>query len=79
MADEWRIISGLAEEGIVSRRLPDFLKSVLDSKERLRLYRTIQAQVEGELVLQLRSGTTIRVCRQSTSAIKEDILLAAEQ
>ena len=29
-------------------------------------------------MLQLRSGTNIHVCRQSTSAIKEDILLAAE-
>ena len=44
---EWKIISGLAEVSIVSRCMPNFLKSVLDSKERLRLYRTIQAQVEG--------------------------------
>ncbi|CAI5726723.1 unnamed protein product [Hyaloperonospora brassicae] len=77
--DEWRIITGLAEGSIVCRRLPVFLKSVLDSKERVRLSRTIQAQVEGELVLHLRSGLNIRLCRQSTSAIKEDILLAAER
>lgn len=77
--DEWRIISGLAEGSIVCRRLPIFLTNVLDSKERVRLYRTIQAQVEGELVLRLRSGLNIRMCRQNTSAIKEDILLAAER
>uniref|UniRef100_H3GY86 Uncharacterized protein n=1 Tax=Phytophthora ramorum TaxID=164328 RepID=H3GY86_PHYRM len=77
--DEWRIISGLAEGTIVSRKTPPFLRSVLDSRERLRLYKTIQAQVEGELVMKLRNGTGIRLTRQSTSSIKEDILLAAEQ
>ncbi|CAI5713867.1 unnamed protein product [Peronospora destructor] len=38
----------------------------------------VQQQVEGELFLKLRSGTDIRVIRQKTSTIKEDILLAAE-
>ncbi|KAE9046719.1 hypothetical protein PR003_g1619 [Phytophthora rubi] len=47
--EEWRIIGGIAEGSIVCRRTPEFLKSVLDSKERIRLYRTVQRQVEGEL------------------------------
>lgn len=55
------------------------LSSVLDSKERFRLSRTIWDQVEGKLVLHLRSGTNIGMCRQTTSAIQEDILLAAER
>ena len=76
--EEWKIIRGLVEGSIFGRRMPNFLKSVLDFKERLRLYWIIQAQVEGEVMLQLRSGTNICVCRQSTSAIKEDILLAVE-
>ena len=45
--EECKIISSLAEGGVVGRRMPNFLKSVLNSIERLRLYRTIQAQVEG--------------------------------
>ena len=77
--EEWRTISCRAEGSIVCRRLPVFLNNVLDSKERVRLYRTIQAQVEGELVLHLRSRLNIRMCRPNTSAIKEDILLAAER
>lgn len=34
-SEEWRVISGLAEGSTVNRRLPDFVKSVLDFKERL--------------------------------------------
>ena len=75
--DEWRIISGIAEGSIVCRGLPDFIKSVLDAKERIRLYRTVQNQVEGELMIQLRSWVRIRDTRQQTKAIKDDILMAA--
>ncbi|ETP18592.1 hypothetical protein F441_07216, partial [Phytophthora nicotianae CJ01A1] len=77
--DEWKIIGGLAEGKIVCRRMPEFLKSVFDSRERLRLHRTIQSQVEGELKLQLRGRTTIRPCRQQTQTIQEDIRIAAEE
>ena len=59
--EEWKIIRGLVEGSIFGRRMPNFLKSVLDFKERLRLYWIIQAQVEGEVMLQLRSGTNICV------------------
>ncbi|KAE9272876.1 hypothetical protein PF001_g27749 [Phytophthora fragariae] len=75
--DEWRVISGIAEGSIVCRRMPDLLRSVLDAKERLRLYTTIQKQVEGELVIQLRSWAEIKENRQQTRTIKDDILLAA--
>ena len=67
------IISSIAEGSIVGQCMPNLLKRVLDSKERLRPYRNVQAQVEGELMLQLCSGTNICVCRQSTSVMKEDI------
>ncbi|EGZ18643.1 hypothetical protein PHYSODRAFT_502046 [Phytophthora sojae] len=77
--DEWKIIQGLAEGSIVSRRLPDFIRSILDSQERLRLYSTIQAQVEGELMFVLNGYTGVRVSRQHTRAFQEDILLAAER
>ena len=76
--DEWRVITGLAEGNIVSRRLPDIVRSVLCSKERVRLLRTVQQQMEGELYMKLRSEIDIRVIRQKASTIKEDILLAAE-
>lgn len=77
--EEWKIIGGIAEGSIVCRRTPEFLKSVLDSKERIRLYRTVQRQVEGELKLQLRGRTTIKPSRQHTQAIQEDIRIAAEE
>ncbi|KAI9996223.1 hypothetical protein PInf_013606 [Phytophthora infestans] len=69
----------MTEGSIVCRRMPDFLKSVLDSKEPIRLHRTIQSQVEGELQLQLRGRTTIRPSRQQTQMIQEDIRVAAEE
>eukprot|EP00644_Phytophthora_capsici_P009459 jgi/Phyca11/15428/fgenesh1_pg.PHYCAscaffold_13_\ len=77
--DEWKIIGGLVEGTIVCRRMPDFLKSVFDSQERLRFHRTIQSQVEGELQIQLRGRTTIRHSRQQTQMIQEDIRIAAEE
>ncbi|KAG1690420.1 hypothetical protein DVH05_028096 [Phytophthora capsici] len=77
--DEWKIIGGLVEGTIVCRRMPDFLKSVFDSQERLRFHRTIQSQVEGELQIQLRERTTIRHSRQQTQMIQEDIRIAAEE
>uniref|UniRef100_A0AAV1TMW8 CCHC-type domain-containing protein n=1 Tax=Peronospora matthiolae TaxID=2874970 RepID=A0AAV1TMW8_9STRA len=76
--DEWRIIVGIAEGHIVCRRMPDFLRSVLDSKERLRLYSTVQAQVEGQLVLHISGGRDIPLSRQTTKAITEKILESAE-
>uniref|UniRef100_A0AAV1VGC9 CCHC-type domain-containing protein n=1 Tax=Peronospora matthiolae TaxID=2874970 RepID=A0AAV1VGC9_9STRA len=76
--DEWRIIIGIAEGLIACRRLPDFLNSVFDSDERLRLCRTVQAQVEGQLVLQLRHGRDIPIGRRTTHAITEKILESAE-
>ncbi|KAE8980399.1 hypothetical protein PR002_g24145 [Phytophthora rubi] len=57
--DEWAIIQGIAEGNIVSRRLPSFVKSILDAQERLRLCSTIQAQVEGELMFVLHGFTSI--------------------
>ncbi|KAL3667569.1 hypothetical protein V7S43_007123 [Phytophthora oleae] len=77
--DEWKIIAGLSEGTIVCRQLPAFLKSVLGSHERLRLYKTIQKQVEGELVMKLRNGMSVKASRHSTRAIKESILLAAQR
>ncbi|POM81568.1 Hypothetical protein PHPALM_440 [Phytophthora palmivora] len=77
--DEWKIISGLAEGSIVCRHLPAFIKSVLAPKEQLRLYTTIQRQVEGELVIQLRNGTGVASTRQQTRELKEDIMMAAER
>ena len=50
---EWKIIVGIAEGSVACRRMPEFLRAVLDSKERLRLYSTVQTQVEGHLVLHL--------------------------
>ncbi|KAE9122518.1 hypothetical protein PF010_g6723 [Phytophthora fragariae] len=75
--EEWRIIAGIADGTIVCRRMPDFLKSILDAKELIRFYRTIQRQVEGELVVQLHSGVHIHESRQQTREIKDDILAAA--
>ncbi|KAE9050065.1 hypothetical protein PR001_g2742 [Phytophthora rubi] len=75
--DEWGILAGMAEGNIVCRRVPEFAKSVLDSNKITRLNRTIQMQVEGELVLQLRGRGTISPSRRSTRAIKDDIMLAA--
>lgn len=71
------MIIGIAEGTIACRRMPDFLNSVFDSQERLRLHTTIQQQVEGELVLQLRGRARVRQSRQQTRLIKEDILLDA--
>ncbi|KAE9303207.1 hypothetical protein PR003_g22064 [Phytophthora rubi] len=76
--EEWRIISGIAEGTVVCRRQPDFLKSILDSKECIRLYRTIQRQVEGELQLKLRGQARVHPARQDTHALQEDILAAGE-
>lgn len=76
-ADEWTVIVGIAEGTIACRRMPDFLSSVFDSQERLRLHTTIQQQVEGELVMQLRGRARVKHSRQQTRLIKKDILLDA--
>jgi hypothetical protein len=73
---EWEIIEGIATGTIVCRRMPDFISSVMDAKEQMRLYKTIQSQVEGELTVQLRSGVSIKENRQQTREIREDILAA---
>ena len=52
-AEEWKVIEGLAEGSIACRQLPSFVQSIVDSPERIRLLKTIQAQVEGELVMTL--------------------------
>uniref|UniRef100_M4BBH2 Uncharacterized protein n=1 Tax=Hyaloperonospora arabidopsidis (strain Emoy2) TaxID=559515 RepID=M4BBH2_HYAAE len=78
MDDEQRIIVGIAEGHIACRRMPDFLRSVLDRGERLRLYSTIQAQVEGQLVLTLGRGRPIPIGRQTSNGITEMILESAE-
>ena len=41
--DEWTVIAGLVEGTVACRRLPDFVKEVVKSEERLRLHSTIQA------------------------------------
>ena len=76
--DEWRIITGIAEGHIVCRRMPLFFKAVLDSQERLRLYSTVQAQVEGHLALSLGPDRGIPISRQTTRSITETILESAE-
>uniref|UniRef100_A0AAV1T5B8 Uncharacterized protein n=1 Tax=Peronospora matthiolae TaxID=2874970 RepID=A0AAV1T5B8_9STRA len=76
--DEWKVIAGLVEGNVACRRLPDFVKEVLKSEERLRLLRTIQAQVEGELVLHLDRARGNRVSRRTTKAITESILESAK-
>uniref|UniRef100_A0AAV1TWG6 CCHC-type domain-containing protein n=1 Tax=Peronospora matthiolae TaxID=2874970 RepID=A0AAV1TWG6_9STRA len=76
--DEWRIIIGIAEGHIACRRLPHFFNSVFGSDERLRLCRTVQAQVEGHLVLKLRHGRDIPIGRRTTHALTEKILESAE-
>ncbi|KAG1699175.1 hypothetical protein DVH05_014092 [Phytophthora capsici] len=75
--DEWRIIGAMAEGTMVCRKIPDFVRSVLDGQERLRLYRTIQVQLEGELVVQLRSWAAVKENRQQPRMLREDILMAA--
>ena len=77
--EEWRIIVRLAEGHIACRRMPDFLRSVLDSGGRLRLYSTIQAQVEGQLFLTLSRGRPIPNGRQTSNGITEMILESAER
>ena len=49
--DEWKVIIGIDEGHIACSRIPCFLRAVMDSTERLRLHKTIQAQVEGRLVM----------------------------
>lgn len=76
--DEWTIIAGLVEGTVACRRMPDFIQQVLKGEERLRLYSTIQAQVEGELILQLDRAGGIKLSRRTTKAITEAILESAE-
>lgn len=76
--DEWSIITGMVEGSIVCRRMLPFMRQVFDGKERLRVYSTIQAQVEGELVLHLNRHRGVRISRQSTKALTETILESAE-
>ncbi|EGZ24974.1 hypothetical protein PHYSODRAFT_404317, partial [Phytophthora sojae] len=76
--DEWTIIKGMLEGHIACRELPPFVKHVLDEDTRLRLYGTVQAQVEGELTLRLGGRDKLHASQQSTKAIVEAILRAAE-
>ncbi|RLN55252.1 hypothetical protein BBP00_00008579, partial [Phytophthora kernoviae] len=75
--DKWKIIAGLAEGNIACRRLPQLAKRILAPAERLRLYGTVQAQVEGELFLSLRGEKGVPESQQSTKALVKAILLAA--
>ena len=77
-AEEWKIIEGLAEGSIACRKLPSFVQSILDSTERIRLLNTIEAQVEGEMIMTLQRHHHIQVSRQSTNSIITMILEAAE-
>lgn len=76
--DEWKIITGIAEGRIVCRQMPAFLKEILSADDRLRLYSTVQVQVEGELVFQLKAPTSVSTSRQSTRALKDEILFAGQ-
>ena len=76
--DEWQVIVGIAEGHIACRRMPDFLRSVFDSRERLRLYSTIQAQGEGQLVLTIGICRYIPISRQTSNGITKMILESAE-
>uniref|UniRef100_A0AAV1UJ31 LAGLIDADG endonuclease n=1 Tax=Peronospora matthiolae TaxID=2874970 RepID=A0AAV1UJ31_9STRA len=76
--DEWNIVLGLVEGTIAYRNMPAFLPRILRSEKCLRLVSTIQAQVEGELIMQLGLSRGVRVTRQSTKAITERILESAE-
>ena len=58
--------------------MPDFLRSVLESRERLWLYSTIQDQVEGQLILTLGIGRPIPIGRRTSNGIIEMILESAE-
>jgi hypothetical protein len=60
---EWKVIDGIAEGRIVCRRVPDFMSSVLDAKERIRFHSTIQKQVEGELIMHIRGRGRIKESR----------------
>uniref|UniRef100_A0AAV1TKM3 Uncharacterized protein n=1 Tax=Peronospora matthiolae TaxID=2874970 RepID=A0AAV1TKM3_9STRA len=74
-----RTMSGRLVEGIVAcRRLPNFVKQVLRSEERLRLYSTVQAQVEGKLILQLDRDRRVKVCRRTSKDLSATILESAE-
>ena len=76
--DEWSIIAGLVEGTVACRCRPDFIQQVLKSEERLRLYSTIQAQVEGELILQLDHARGIKLSRRTTKVTIQAILESAE-
>ena len=56
----------------------DIFSQVLSSEDRLRLFSTIQAHVEGELILKLDRARGIRVTRRTTKALTEAILESAE-
>ena len=58
--------------------MPHFLWEVFDSSEQFRLYSTVQAQVEGKLVLHLGHNRGIPIGRQTVRAITETILESAE-
>ena len=58
--------------------LAGFFKEVLAITEKLRLYSTIQAKLEGELVLHLDRARGIRVIRRTMKAFTESILQSAE-
>ena len=76
--DEWKIIPGLAEGNIVKKCLPQFLTSMFDHSELLRLHRTTEAQVEGELSFRLCGKSKVPTSRRHTLAMTEDILAAVE-
>ena len=76
--NEWKIIQGMVEGDIVGRRLPQFITSIFDHYELLRLHRTIKAQVEGELSFRLGGKSTVPTSKWLTLAMTENILVVAE-
>uniref|UniRef100_M4BAV4 Uncharacterized protein n=1 Tax=Hyaloperonospora arabidopsidis (strain Emoy2) TaxID=559515 RepID=M4BAV4_HYAAE len=76
--DKWKVIIGVDAGDIACRQMLNFLRAVMASKERLHLYTTILAQVEGQVVLHIGSGREIPVIRRKMHAITDMILESAE-
>ena len=76
--DKKKGIIEIDEGYIACKRIPDSFRVVVDNKERPHLYRTIQAQIEGQLVMHNGRGRDISISRRTTHAITDMILESAE-
>ncbi|KAE9060513.1 hypothetical protein PF007_g30580 [Phytophthora fragariae] len=75
---ETRIIKGLVEGTILCSKLPDFLKRICSNESLRKIQNTIQAQVEGDLIIKLQPEFPVYPDFQTEARLVSNITMGLE-